>query len=234
VQWRRNPSPGHAWCDSARNRQKLFTWPGILQQNNAAITSAHPHGINTSRQTAQITRVRRMLICQFLTSQKAKSKAISPHQERWLSAASVQLQKHQHSSGSSITDITSPKRPCSILEQLQLRDGFSSVGAASQSLQKTPAHRCAIFARLLSRCSIIFLALLSRSAIWASGTKFGPSTDGAERCRANLLLQRTHERQGRINYRRRDSLIDFLVPQRTANVHSRAETNSFSIQKCQG
>jgi hypothetical protein len=46
------------------------------------ISRARTHMASTHHQTAQITRVRRMLICQFLTSQKAKSKAISPHQER--------------------------------------------------------------------------------------------------------------------------------------------------------
>jgi hypothetical protein len=46
------------------------------------LSRARTHMASTHRQTAQITRVRRMLICQFLTSQKAKSKAISPHQER--------------------------------------------------------------------------------------------------------------------------------------------------------
>lgn len=166
-----------------------------------------------------------MLICQFLTSQKTKSKAISSHRERWLSAASVQLQKHQHSSDSSITDITSPKRPAAALEHNC--NCVASRGCCKRErarLKKTPRSACVQY--LLSPLHIFRLL------------QFGPAQHQNRpsdwlRCwemQSKLMLQRTH-RQGRINYR--DSLIDFLVP-KGRQTRALSKTNSFSIQKCQG
>ena len=185
VQWRRNPSPRRAWCDSARNCQKLFTWPGKLQRNNAAITSAHPHGINTSPDGANHSSPphANLSISHFtegkIKSYFATSRALIERGERPITKASAleRLFNHRY--------YISQKAMRSILEQLQLRDSFSCGCCKPKSPKDT--SRCAIFARLFSWCSIISLALLSLYNLGhRGGTKFGPSTDDAERCRANL------------------------------------------------